>query len=152
MPGPGTFSAGDVLTAADLNAIGTWTSYSPVVAQNTAVAATVNYAEYCVINKMCIANVNLTCTTSGTSGQAVTVTLPLAITSTAGYKAFGSGFVFDSSATDVILTTVAIQTSTDKVYFLTEAGTSIVNGLGSNPSFALANNDEISFSIMYETA
>jgi hypothetical protein len=50
MPGPGTFSSGDVLTAADFNAIVTWTSYSPVVAQNTAVAATVNYAEYCVIN------------------------------------------------------------------------------------------------------
>lgn len=152
MPGPGTWSAGDVLTAADLNAIGTWATYSPVVAQNTAVSATVNYAEYCLINKMCIVNVSLTCTTTGTAGQAITVTLPVAVTSSSNLKTFGSGYVFDSSATDAILTTVVNRSSTDKVYFLTEANTNSDNGLGSNPSLALGNNDQISFSLMYETA
>jgi len=43
----GDFSAGDVLTAADLNAIGTWTSYTPTTTNFT---ATFNDTEYLQIN------------------------------------------------------------------------------------------------------
>jgi len=50
MPGPGTWSAGDVLTADDLNAIGTWQTYVPVLTQNVTRTATVTSASYCQIN------------------------------------------------------------------------------------------------------
>lgn len=44
----GDFSSGDVLTAADLNAIGTWTDYTP---SYNNVTVTTSAARYCQINK-----------------------------------------------------------------------------------------------------
>jgi hypothetical protein len=146
MPGPGTWSPGDILTADDLNAIGTWQSYSPILDQGGGRSVTVNYAEYCQINKMCIVNVDLTCTTTGT-GVKFLVSLPV---NTANIytrqTAFGSGFFFDTSANDVILTTVLRETAST-VGFVSDASTSPTSPL----STALGNGDVISFSIVYTT-
>jgi hypothetical protein len=150
MPGPGTFSAGDILTAADLNAIGAWTTYTPAVVQSTAVTSTVNYASYMLINKLAVVNVDLTCTTSGTGSNLITVSLPVTA-STSNARIVGSGIVFDASGTDVILTSV-VQNTTTTVRFATDATTSSTSGLGANPALTLANSDVISFSIVYETA
>jgi hypothetical protein len=150
MPGPGTWSAGDILTAGDLNAIGTWTSYTPVLAQNGTRTATVNYAQYMLLNKMCVVNVDLTCTQAGSAGSQITVTYPF---TAAGNTliSVGSGFFYDDSATDIILLTV-LQASTTTVSFRTEDGTSPGAGFGQLPSLALANDDVISFSIVYRVA
>jgi hypothetical protein len=148
MPGPGTWSAGDILTAADLNAIGAFSSYTPVLAQSGTRSATVDYAEFCQINKVCIANVQLTCTTTGSAGNAITVTLPVAATG-GGDINFGSGYFFDSSLTDVRLISVTRSTSTTAKFFVEESASTA--GLGSSPSLALGANDVISFSIVYET-
>jgi len=150
MPGPGTWSAGDILTAADLNAIGTWTSYTPAVVQSTAVAATVNYAKYMQINKSVIVNVDLTCTTSGTGSNTITVSLPVNVSGTSATGSMGSGLVFDSSTTNVILVSV-IRASASTVKFIAEDTNNTTNTLGSSPALTLANNDVISFSLMYES-
>jgi hypothetical protein len=63
----------------------------------------------------------------------------------------GSGFFYDDSATDIILLTV-LQASTTTVSFRTEDGTSPTAGFGQLPSLALANDDVISFSIVYRIA
>jgi hypothetical protein len=149
MPGPGTWSAGDILTAADLNAIGTFASYTPVLAQSGTRSATVNHAKFCQINKMCIANVSLTCTTTGSADNAITVTLPVSAANS-GDVAFGSGFFYDDSLTDVRLVSVRRDTGTTVIFYVEESANSF--GLGSSPSLALGNNDVISFSIAYETA
>jgi hypothetical protein len=146
MPSPGSFLPGDVLTADDLNAIGAWTSYTPVLAQSGTRTATVNYAEYSVINKVCFVNVDLTCTTTGSAGNAITVTLPFTAASTAG--AIGAGQFFDSSATDIRL--LVVQSSTTLASFVADDSTN--DALGATPSVALGNNDVISFSIMYQVA
>lgn len=156
MPGPGTWSAGDILTAADLNTIGTWTTYTPTVVQSNTVTATVNYASYMKINKFVVANVDLTCTTSGTASNLITVSLPVtAKDPTSGLvfeTCFGNGFILDASATDVILLSCFHQSSTT-IRFVSEATTTISSsGFGASPAFTLANNDIISFSIMYEAA
>ena len=143
MPGPGTWSAGDVLTAADLNAIGVWDTYTPVLKQSGTRSATVNYARYCVINKLCILNVDLTCTTAGSAGNKITVTMPFG----AGSIVSGSGVFYDASLTDVRLLAVAEQTG--EFEFFVEESTGF-GGFGSDPSLALAANDIISFSVMYE--
>lgn len=143
MPGPGTWSAGDILTAADLNAIGTFSTYTPVLAQAGTRSATVNYAKYCLINKLCILNVDLTCTTTGSAGNKITVSMPFAAETSAN----GSGVFYDDSLTDVRLLTVGIDGS--EFEFYVEESTTF-GGLGVNPSLALAANDIISFSIMYE--
>ena len=150
MSGPGTFSPGEILSAADLNAIGTWTSYTPVLAQSGTRTATVDYAEYCQINKFCVANVSLTCTETGSAGNIISVTLPVNLATAATLRVLGSGMFFDTSGSDVRLLT-AIVNSSSTVRFLVEATTDNISGLGANPSLALGNGDVIQFSIAYET-
>jgi len=150
MPGPGTWSSGDILTAADLNAIGLWTSYTPVVTQNGARTVTVNYAEYSQINKLCFVNLDLSLTNAGTTANLVTVSLPVNFSSSVVRRVAGSGLLYDLSATDVILLT-AIYNSASTVRLLTETTTDSASGLGVNPAFALASGDVISLSLVYET-
>lgn len=152
MPGPGTWSPGDVLTAADLNAIGVWETYSPTLVQNGTRTCTVNYASYVVINKFCQVNLDLTCTTSGSSGNIITVSLPLTASTTGATDlSLGGGIFYDDSASDVILVTPVFQSSTT-VRLMTDSTTSRTGGLGANPSLALANNDVISLSFQYRVA
>jgi hypothetical protein len=51
----GAFSPGDVLTAADLNAIGTWTSYTPTFTGITVGSATVDF-KYVQVNELVLVN------------------------------------------------------------------------------------------------
>lgn len=150
MPGPGTWVAGDILTAADLNAIGTWTTYTPVLDQNGTRTVTVNYAAYCKINDLCIVTVDLEITQAGSAGNTITVSLPVNMSGTVNTTSIGTGLFYDLSATDVILLT-AISTggSGSLVGFMTETGTSLVNFFGSNPSLAVASGDIISFTVAY---
>jgi hypothetical protein len=143
MTAVGDFSPGDILSADDLNAIGVWTSYTPVLTQNVARTATINQADYVVINKMCIVNVDLTCTTTG-SGNNISVSLPLtAVTSGTAFHV-GSGLFYDSSATNNVLLSVDRTTAGTEVNFTANASSTILNT-------TLGNNDVISFSIVYET-
>lgn len=148
MPGPGTWSAGDILTAADLNAIGTWTSYTPTVFQPTAVTATVNYAKYVQINKMVVLNVDISVTGTGTGSTEILIDTPVTAVSGSGR---GAGFFYDSSATDVRLIHVNLD-STTRIRMVVEAGTSTTDGLGLNPNLTLGNGDVISFSIVFQAA
>lgn len=143
MPGPGTWQPGDILTATDLNAIGAWQSYTPVLSQNGTRTATVNYAKYAQINKMCVVNVDLTCTTTGFN-SVMTVSLPINMASS-DVRSLGSGLFFDSSATDVVLCNV-IRSSDSAVAFASESDTSIT-GI----TTTLGNGDVISFAIFYQT-
>jgi hypothetical protein len=150
MPGPGTWSAGDILTAADLNAIGVWTAYTPTVTQNGTRTVTVNHAEYCQINKLCLVNLDVTLTDAGTTANLVTVTVPVNFSSATTARVSGSGLLYDLSATDVVLLT-AVYNSASTVRFVTETTTDPVSGLGVNPAFALASGDVLSLSLVYET-
>ena len=78
----GDFSAGDVLTAADLNAIGTWTSFTPSFTNFTLGNGTVEYSRYCRINDVVHVElfVSLGSTSSMSSGP--TFTLPVSATKT----------------------------------------------------------------------
>jgi hypothetical protein len=151
MPGPGTWSPGDVLTAADLNDIGTWDTYSPTLAQNGTRTCTVNYASYVVINKFCQVNLDLTCTTSGSAANVITVSLPFTAATNQDQLSLGGGIFYDDSATDVILVTPVID-STTTVRMMSDATTSRTGGLGASPSLALANGDVISLSFQFRVA
>jgi len=54
----GSFASGQVLTAAELNAIGTWTSFTPSWTNLTVGNATQNW-KYCYINKVLIITGNI---------------------------------------------------------------------------------------------
>jgi hypothetical protein len=146
MPGPGTWQPGDILTADDLNDIGVWQTYTPVLTQTVARSATVNYAKYMQINKMCAVNVDMTCTTTGAAGVQISVSLPIAgVANTAGV---GSAIFFDSSATDTFV--LSTEANGSSVSFYNDASTS--QPFGNTPSVTLGNNDVISFSLVYEVA
>jgi hypothetical protein len=150
MPGPGTWQPGDILTADDLNDIGAWQTYTPTLFQNGSRTATVNYAKYAVINKMCIVNVDLTCTTTGSASNAVSVSLPIEGFGSVGLSVSGSGAAtfFDSSANDVFLLSALVGTT--QGFFVAE--TSTTSGFfGAVPDVTLGNNDVLSMSIVYQT-
>lgn len=139
MPGPGTWQPGDVLTAADLNAIGTWTSYTPTLTQSVTRTATVNYAKSCVINKLCAVNVDLTCTTTG-SLATVEVSLPFTGSSS---RSTGSGFFFDSSASTTSILMIQLNGPGTRAQFYADGAGALLNT-------TLGNGDVISFSFLYE--
>lgn len=150
MPGPGTWEPGDILTAADLNAIGTWTSYTPVVTADGTRTVTVDFAKYSVINKFCLVTLKVTLTNSGSANSKITVSIPVNMDTTDNARNVGSGYFFDTSANDVILFN-AIRDSASTVRLFTDATTSTTTGLGSNPALIVATGDVISMSLMYET-
>lgn len=141
MPGPGTWSAGDVLTAADLNAIGVWTSYTPTLTQSVARTVTVNHAEYCQINKLCAVNIDLTCTTTGSLAE-IRVSMPFNFSSSS-VGCVGSGFFFDSSANTVTLI-APVRTTSSQVAFYSDAASALLNT-------TLGANDVISLNMVYQT-
>jgi hypothetical protein len=99
---------------------------------------------------MVVANVRLTCTTSGSSGSTITVSLPVSFSSTTRMIC-GSGYFYDDSLTDIRLVSVW-RSSATTVAFSVEEGTLESQGLGLDPSLALANNDIINFSIVYQAS
>jgi hypothetical protein len=132
MPSPGSFLPGDVLTADDLNAIGAWVSYTPVLTQGVVRTATINYAKYALINKLCYVNVDLTCTTTG-SGANATISLPFANVATSINLPVGLAIFFDSSASTTTLSQVGPS-----------------SGAVGITNTTLGNNDVLSFSLAYE--
>ena len=57
----GNFTAGDVLTAADLNAIGTWSDFTPSYLN---FSATTSFARYCQINDIVFINLQAVLTST----------------------------------------------------------------------------------------
>jgi len=80
----GTFVSGQVLTAAELNAIGTWTDYTPNVAASsgTITTGTLDFAQYSQINDFVIVRFAYNITTAGTAaGASLTLDPPSGLTS-----------------------------------------------------------------------
>jgi hypothetical protein len=73
----GTFVAGQTLTAAELNSGGAFSSYTPTLTQDVAVAKTVNWARYMQFGKFVYVSLSLTASASGTANNKVFVGLPV---------------------------------------------------------------------------
>jgi hypothetical protein len=162
---PGTAVAGDVLTAAFWNEqvrdqfveiapfFATFTSWTPQIDQGatTNIAKTVNYARYLKIGRFVLASAHMSITGTGTTNNAVIVTLPSGanIASTA-IIALGSGRVVDQSVADYQV--IAIRQSATSIVFVNAAGNTAGGVVGINPNFALASPDVITFTIMYEAS
>ena len=78
----GDFTAGDVLAAADLNAIGTWASFTPSFSNFTLGNGTVDYSRYSRIND--VVHVELLVTLGSTSSMSTlpTFTVPVSTSKT----------------------------------------------------------------------
>lgn len=126
-----------------------WRDWTPTVDQGGAVAATVNYARYVVYAQLVIAQCLLTTTGTGTSGNAIIVgALPLSMTVTSDGFVIGSGLIHDLGT--AIYKGVVIPASATSVKMRGTDVTAIGNEVGSNPAWALASGNRISFTITYE--
>jgi hypothetical protein len=163
---PKTWSSGDVLTAAQMNAelrdallaafplsaaglSAAWTGYTPTLTQSATVTKTVTYAKYQRVGRLVIAQGLLTVTGAGTAANAVAIGLP--VTAAASDLIVGSGNIFDVSA-NTTHKGVAYLASTTTLWLLA-ANTTANTALGVD-SFAagLASPDAVRFQVMYESA
>ena len=155
MANPFPFVAGDVLTAAELNGIGeAWTSYTPVIKGGaTTVTATITYAKYQQINKLCYVQVLATVTSTGSANGAITISLPIAPLYQDVRLARGN-FFLDDNGTGIYSGLAIISSGngqTNAVSGFASAQTQDVMGAAS-PAMTLVNNDKVGFSVFYEVA
>jgi hypothetical protein len=118
-----------------------WTSYTPTISQPGSIAKTVTYAKYIQVGGLVQVVVNLAPTASGTTSNAITVSLPVTAADANGimgnfrYHDASVGYYFGS----------AEGASTTSVQFLIQHET-----LGT--SFAIANGDRLKAVITYAAA
>lgn len=159
---PKTWVAGDVLTAAQLNAelrdalLGAfplgppdvaWTSYTPTLTQSGAVTKTVSYAKYTRVGRLVVASCRLAVTGTGTAGQPVAVGLPVA--SVANDRPIGSFHLIDASAV-LNYTGVALY----EVAWAGAIGVGNAQSAGFGQAqftAALASGDFVGYAIAYES-
>lgn len=146
----GAGTAGEVLVTAGAGANpfwgpDAWTSWNPVVDQNGTVAATNNRSRYVRVGKIIIANANLTITGAGSVGNNVSVTLPVNVADATGNLPPIGSFHFNDGGVDYA---GICRISTTAVYFMINSTGYVGTGL----NIALANNDTIAFTVVYEAA
>lgn len=158
---PATWVAGDVLTAAQLNAqlrdqllaafplgVDGWTTYVPTLTQSVTVTKTVTRGTYQRIGRTVIANINLSVTSAGTVSNAVLVGLPVAAAAAGG--ASGFGWIFDASTATRYAGSFGVAGGGVTVEFVGDW--SAANVWGVVPAIALAAGDLIAGTIIYEAA
>lgn len=73
----GTFVAGQVLTAAELNTAGSWSTYTPTWTQSATITKTTNWARYTQLGKWVQGSIKMTASSAGTATNKVLVGLPV---------------------------------------------------------------------------
>ncbi len=129
---------------------GAWSSYTPVLSQGGTVTATVNYSEYVQIGKTVFFAFDLSVTGSGTSGQAIFLTLPVSVAGTAAGRVGGTVQIYDASATSLMISGPETASAGAKIVFRSN-GTNNSN-TGITPAFGLASGDLLRGSVFYEVA
>lgn len=131
-----------------MNEIGAaWESWTPTLTQSGTVTNTVTYGKYMRIQKLIIAQCHLSVTGSGTTNNAVKISLPITAATDAD-QVIGSGFIYDVSTTTIYNTSTQIDTTTTAVFYPDQTGSGLA--WGQSPNLALANGDLIKTFIIYE--
>ena len=152
MANPFPFVAGDVLTAAELNAIGeTWISYTPAITQGVGITKTIDYAKYTQVNKIVVVSIAVRCTSAGTASNVINITLPVASVAAAGSfgQTFGAGGFYDASTTQQYNLTAQLNGATIISLYGNSSGGSL---FGQFPAVTVANDDRIFLIAVYEAA
>jgi hypothetical protein len=159
---PKTWVAGDVLTAAQLNAelrdallaafplkVDAWTTWTPAVWQGGAVASTNVRSVYQRVGRLIVAQFRVTATAAGVAANKVTVTVPVAIASATGNLPAGSGVIFDTSTSTNYGGVWWVDSTTAVALVGDWSGAS---NWGATPNIALASGDSLAGMLMYEAA
>lgn len=113
----GTFTAGQVLTAAELNTAGAWENYTPSWTQSATISKTVNWARYTQLGKWVQGSIKMTATSAGTANNKILVGLP--ITASSNNLIIGQMTFLDDSANNDQQPSVSCyyETSTTMSFF-----------------------------------
>jgi hypothetical protein len=152
-----TWVTGEAIVASDINLYltgegGAWTTWTPTITQGGGVACTVTRASYARYGRTIVAMAFLTVTGTGTAGNIVTLSLP--VTAAHGSGVIGSAALSDLSAARTYPGIASLESTTT----FSLLGTSTVSadirlGIATSAfTVALANTDQISFTVTYEAA
>lgn len=120
-----------------------WIDYVPTLTQGVTLSKTLTYAKYQRIGRTIYVQVSLTITSAGTSGQAIEIGVP--VPTVTGSPMAGSFRYVDSGVGVYVGTTIGWSTSVVRLSVAPD-------NLGSNPSLAAANTDQLQIAITYEAA
>lgn len=149
----GTFVSGQVLTAAELNAIGTWTTYTPTWTNVTVGNGTVAFA-YTQINKLVHVNGRFTLGSTSSVGSNPIFTLPVTRHTTVT-ELLGTGVLGDSGTG--IYMAMPLGTVTNTACYLyradhTVGSTVIEGGISATSPMTWTTNDFIYVNLTYRAA
>jgi len=123
----GDFSSGDILTAADMNAIGAWTTYTPTISSGSGTPTTVTAnAKYVRLNEIVIVRVRIDITDKGTAGGSVEFTLPVTAAGSNANALYGR----ETVATGNSLNGEVLASNTEAAIRQFSNGSPWVNGYG----------------------
>lgn len=129
--------------------VGRWITWTPTVDQGGAVAVTVNYARYIILNEIVVVQARLTLTGAGVAGNEIDIGGQPAIIEPANVgilNVIGNGIIQDANLTTIYQgALVANAVGQWKTYADGNAA-----AIGATPNFALASGDVISFVATYE--
>jgi len=148
----GDFSAGDVLTAANLNAIGTWTTFTPTLkfGSNT-ITPGVQDGRYIILNELIIVSVRAyNLTYSGNGILYLSLPSGAAVSGTTVSQRVGYAYFFDNSLSDNYMAAAyMVGSSTTEVAFLYSTTGLVTN---TTPFAFLSGSDEIDVTIIARKA
>lgn len=163
---PPTFVAGNTLTAAQLNTyvsdntthlydlFNTVQTFTPQLYQAANRTSSTAVGRYYQFGKMVFLVIRMVCSAAGSAGNAIEVrSIPVAAARTGTPNSastasdIGAGVVVDSG-TAAYACSPYFYTTTSLRFMVSDGSTG--TDVGANPSFALASNDSISVTMMYE--
>ena len=150
----GTFTAGQVLTAAELNAIGTWTTYTPAwtaASTNPVLGNGSISGQYTQINDLVVVLIRLVTGSTTTYGSGrYDFSLPVNYSNlTAFGEALGSATLFDASLAQVHLGVSVAGPSASTITVRIAAGG--FGDINSGAPFTFANGDTIAIIATYRS-
>lgn len=132
--------------------VGAWTNYTPSWTQSATISKTINRAAYQKVGRICVVSVRMIATSAGTANNVINVGLPVPAAATIGYAA--GQFFFDDSGIGFYNGVAYIDNvNTVRFYWGGQSGSAPAFGqTGGGFSAAIASNDMMTFTVVYETA
>ncbi len=142
----GTFTSGQVLTAAELNAAGVWTSFTPSWVNLTPGNGVVS-AAYSQFNKILFVRVKLTWGTTTSCTDPVRMTLPASLTQDTGsQEVLGFGQYTDTGVASYVGQAYAVSSTVIGLGVMNSSGTyTAANNVNNTRPHTFGNTDIMSF-------
>jgi hypothetical protein len=147
--------AGGVPSWATPSAVGTYTSFAPVVTQSGTVTSTSSNGSYTTIGNFVHWYGRIQITGSGTANNEISISIPVEWTGGQNPEFSGTAQFYDTSSGNFFWCEAYLSTSAYKLIFFPTSSVGVIPlGASGNTVFsgAVANGDVLSFSIVYRKA